>query len=80
MKVNYKKSGTYYADVYVANSSGLSSQERIKVVIKSDNILNGINIPLLILVILLGLATIGYVGFFIYYFVIKKRKENHQEA
>ena len=78
--VNYKKSGTYYADVYVANSSGLSSQERIKVVIKSDNILNGINIPLLILVILLGLATIGYIGFFIYYFVIKKRKENQQEA
>ena len=78
--VNYKKSGTYYANVYVSNSSGLSSEEKIKVVIKSDSILSGVNIPLLILVILLSLATIGYIGFFIYYFIIKKKKDNKTEV
>lgn len=76
-KVNYLKEGTYYATVYATNSSGLSSTERIKVII-SNSILGGINTPLLIIMIICIIATIGYGGFFIYYFLIKKKKLNNK--
>lgn len=75
-KVNYLKEGTYYATVYATNSSGLSSTERIKVII-SNSVLGGINIPILIILIVFVAITIGYGGFFIYYFVIRKRKNNN---
>lgn len=73
--VNYEKEGTYYANVYAINSSGLSSTERIKIIINDEKkLLDGVNVPILIVMIILLVITIGYGIFFIYYFLIRKRK------
>lgn len=72
-KVNYLKEGTYYATVYATNSSGLSATERIKIIV-SGSVLGGINLPILIILIVFIIITIGYGGFFVYYFVFKKRR------
>ena len=75
--VNYSKEGTYYATVYAVNSSGMSATERIKVVV-DNSIISGINIPILIIMIVFALITLGYGSFFVYYFVIRKKKFNKQ--
>lgn len=75
-KVTYNKEGTYYANVYAINSSGLSSTERIRIIVGNSGISN-INIPILIMLIILSVVTIGYGVFFIYYFLIKKKKEKN---
>lgn len=75
--VNYSKEGTYYATVYAVNSSGMSATERIKVVV-DNSIISGINIPILIIMIIFALITLGYGSFFVYYFVIRKKKFNKQ--
>ena len=74
--VDYKTAGTYYANVYAINSSGLSSTERIKVIISegsNNSIFSGVNLPILIIMIILAIVTIGYGVFFVYYFLIKKK-------
>ncbi len=75
--IDYNKEGTYYANVYAINSSGLSSTERIKVIINNQG-LSGINIPILIIMIILAIITIGYGVFFVYYFLIRKKKQDSQ--
>lgn len=80
--VDYTSEGTYYANVYAVNSSGLSTTERIKVIVTNKkNGLSGINIPILIIMIILAIITVGYGVFFVYYFLIKKKKEgNNSQA
>lgn len=74
--VDYETAGTYYANVYAINSSGLSTTERIKIIVsEKPNKLGGINVPILIIMIILAVVTIGYGIFFVYYFFIKKKKE-----
>ena len=77
--VNYSKEGTYYATAYAINSSGLSSTERIKVII-DNSLISGVNLPILIIMIIFALITFGYGLFFIYYFVIRKKKLNNKKG
>ena len=75
--VNYTKSGSYYLECYVINSSGLSASKRIQVdVINSHNLSlsqtnNNITIERILLIIL-SISLVGVITFFT--ILVKKKK------
>ena len=75
--VNYTKSGSYYLECYVINSSGLSASKRIQVdVIDSHNLSlsqtnNNITIERILLIIL-SISLVGVITFFT--ILVKKKK------
>jgi hypothetical protein len=73
-QVNYAKEGTYYAEVYCINSSGLSETKRFKVVVKDSSIFSNSNIGLIIPLILSVTIALGLGVFLFVYFFLKKRK------
>lgn len=71
--VNYQKPGTYYASISVINSSGLSTTKKIKIVVEPEISNQNSNLPVIIISSIMIVMTIGYGGFFLYYFVIRKK-------
>ncbi|MBQ3253632.1 MAG: hypothetical protein IJA65_03665, partial [Acholeplasmatales bacterium] len=71
--VNYQKPGTYYASISVINSSGLSTTKKIKIVVEPEISNQNSNSPVIIISSIMIVMTIGYGGFFLYYFVIRKK-------
>ena len=69
--VDYGKPGTYYAEAYCMNSSGLSTTKTFKVIVNS----NGIEInPMLIGMIISLAISICLIAFILIYILLKKRK------
>ena len=77
--VKYDKEGIYYANAYCINSSGLSTERRIKVVVKgnsmfSDNYKNYTIISIIFLGVIIFL-----IGFIVIYILITKKKINNNK-
>ena len=74
--VNYDKEGTYYANLYCINSSGLSAEKKIKIVVKKKEVkyteeAKGYSFTTIGLIALVGLLVIINV---IYIFINRKNK------
>ncbi|MGM9969148.1 MAG: hypothetical protein ACI35S_01990 [Anaeroplasma sp.] len=74
--VDYEKEGVYYASVYALNSSGLSTTKRMKVIIEDKTSIDSLSLVFIISTVCLGIITVGYCIFFLYYFVIRKKIKN----
>jgi hypothetical protein len=69
--VDYGNPGTYYAEAYCMNSSGLSTTKTFKVIVNS----NGIEMnPMLIGMIISLAISLGLIAFILIYIILKKRK------
>lgn len=72
--VDYSKAGTYYAEAYCINSSGLSETKRFKVIIKEEQQEeSSINLYFIGLIIAFVLI-IGLVSFIVIYIVLNNRR------
>lgn len=73
--VSYEKEGTYYASAFCMNSSGLSTEKRIKIVVKSDSMFSESTKSYSITSIILGVLVIGLVIFNICYILITRKNK-----
>ena len=75
--VDYDKEGSYYADVYCINSSGISNTKKIKINVSNDFLINNSFNSILIIVLIVIITLLSL--FILYYFVIRKfirKKDN----
>ena len=72
--VDYDKEGTYYADLYCINSSGISNSIKVKINISKKSIFSSDNLSSTIFIIVLIVINLSLGIFLFYYFVIRRIK------
>lgn len=72
--VDYTKAGTYYAEVYCINSSGLSTTKRFKVIVKEEAVESESFNYYFLGLILAFVLIFGLLIFIVLYIVLNKRK------
>lgn len=70
--VSYDKAGTYYADIYCMNSSGISNTQKVKIIVEEKNVFSSSNLSTTIIMFVLIIIIVVMAGFLIYYFFIRK--------
>ncbi|MBR6071240.1 MAG: hypothetical protein IKP77_00225 [Acholeplasmatales bacterium] len=71
--VIYEKEGIYYANAYCINSSGLSTEKRMKIVVKGNDVFSEANKGFSITAIVLAFMVVGLLIFIISYILITRK-------